>query len=211
MAGLQPGVEDISFTAGDGYSESFPLEITIRDEVMVAYEMNGEPLSDKHGFPARLIVPGFFGVKHVKWLASIEPVNHDFKGFWQQRGWTDTPFVKTFSRFDIPQHNMEVLGETALLGGVAFAGDRGISDVQISQDDGATWQSVDSITEPLSSYTWVIWQMTFSPSRQGEVALRVRAIDGEGVAQTAEERDSLPDGASGHHEITLNFATPPAV
>ena len=65
-ARLRPGVVDISFQASDGYTESIPLERALNQDVMVAYEMNGEPLSDRHGFPARLIVPGFFGLKSVK-------------------------------------------------------------------------------------------------------------------------------------------------
>ena len=121
-ARLKPSVVDIAFYAQDGYSESIPLEMAMRDEVMVAYEMNGEPLPSKHGFPARLIVPGFFGLKHVKWLTKIEPVVHDFRGYWQQRGWTDVPWVKTFSRIDVPSHESGIEGGMLSLGGVAFAG-----------------------------------------------------------------------------------------
>ena len=123
-ARLKPSVVDISFYAQDGYSESIPLEMAMRDEVIVAYEMNGEPLPSKHGFPARLIVPGYFGLKHVKWLTKIEPVVHDFRGYWQQRGWTDVPWVKTFSRIDVPSHMSVIEGGMLSLGGVAFAGDR---------------------------------------------------------------------------------------
>jgi DMSO/TMAO reductase YedYZ molybdopterin-dependent catalytic subunit len=71
-------------------------------EVMVAYEMNGEPLPDNHGFPARLLVPGYFGLKSVKWLKRIAPVNYDFTGFWQHRDWSDKPPIKTMSQFRIP-------------------------------------------------------------------------------------------------------------
>jgi hypothetical protein len=92
-ARLKPGVVDVSFRAEDGYSESMSLGRALNGEVMVAYQMHGEPLSDSHGFPARLIVPGFFGLKSVKWLTEIAPVDRDFQGYWQQRGWTDHPMV----------------------------------------------------------------------------------------------------------------------
>ena len=201
-ARLKPGVVDIAFYAQDGYSESIPLEMAMRDEVMVAYEMNGEPLPSKHGFPARLIVPGYFGLKHVKWLTKIEPVAHDFRGYWQQRGWTDVPWVKTFSRIDVPSHESVIEGGTVSLGGVAFAGDRGISNVEVSVDGGATWTAADSISEPLSPYTWVIWRAEL-PAPGAEFGVRVRATDGEGAVQTAEVAKSLPSGATGHHAIRL--------
>ena len=209
-AGLEPGVVDISFKASDGYEESIPLEMAMRGEVLVAYEMNGVPLPSRHGFPARLIVPGFFGLKHVKWLTSIEPVNFDVMGFWQRRGWTDVPHVKTFSRFDIPESGRRstVSDDSIVLGGVAFAGDRGISNVEVSADLGKTWTSVDHVSEPLSPYTWVIWTKAIStrdlkPLKDDEVVLSVRATDGDGVFQTDEEMGSLPDGASGHHVISV--------
>ena len=203
-AGLKPGVVDISLRAWDGYTESIPLSMAIRDEVIVAFEMNGEPLPHEHGFPARLIVPGFFGLKHVKWLTAIEPVDHDFRGFWQERGWTDVPYVKTFSRFDIPQNRSEVsAGGSVMVGGVAFAGDRGIKAVEVSADGGRTWIPADSIGEPLSPFTWVIWTREFRVPDVGPLTLTVRATDVDGSVQTNKRVDSLPDGATGRQSIEL--------
>ena len=202
-ARLKPSVVDISFHAQDSYSESIPLEMAMRDEVLVAYEMNGEPLPSKHGFPARLIVPGYFGLKHVKWLTKIEPVVHDFRGYWQQRGWTDVPWVKTFSRIDVPSHMSVIEGGMLSVGGVAFAGDRGISNVEVSLDDGATWTPATSISEPLSPYTWVIWRAELPAPLAAEFGVRVRATDGDGEVQTAMLAKSLPSGATGHHAIRL--------
>ncbi len=204
-AKLKPGVIDISFQATDGYSESIPMEMALRDEVIVAYQMNGEPLPFKHGFPARLIVPGYFGLKHVKWLATIEPIDRNFRGYWQQRGWTDEPYVKTFSRLDLPRSRTEIAGDSVMLGGVAFAGTRGISKVEISVNDGATWMPVDHISEPLSPYTWVIWTTEIASQQEGRTLIKVRATDGEDEIQTARTQGSLPDGATGHHGITLFF------
>ena len=135
-AGLRPGVVDVVFESEDGYSESIPVERAMRDEVLIAYEMNGEPLSVSHGFPARLIVPGFFGLKSVKWLTKIEPVAIDYLGYWQQRGWTDDPVVKTMSRIDTPATRTTRPRGAFPVGGVAFAGDRGIAKVELSLDAG---------------------------------------------------------------------------
>ncbi|MCI0841726.1 MAG: molybdopterin-dependent oxidoreductase [Chloroflexi bacterium] len=207
---VQPGVVDILFRAHDDYTESISLDKSMLEQVIVAYEMNGQPLPDEHGFPARLIVPGFFGIKQVKWMTAIEPVSIDYLGFWERRGWTDKPYVKTFSRFDIPWHRSKLFDDSVLVGGVAFAGKRGIRDVEISDDGGEGWVSVDYISEPLSAYTWVIWTMEYTPAKRGPVTLRVRATDGDGDVQTAEFRDTIPDGASGHDDITVLFEDIPA-
>ena len=204
-AGVQPGVVDILFRAHDDYTESISLEKSMLEQVILAYEINGEPLPDDHGFPARLIVPGFFGIKQVKWLTAIEAVDNDYLGFWEQRGWTDKPYVKTFSRFDVPWNRAEIIDDSVLVGGVAFAGKRGIRDVEISDDEGESWVSVDDISEPLSDYTWVIWTKEYTPEQRGRVTLRVRATDGDGDVQTAEFRDTIPDGSSGHDKITVEF------
>ncbi len=204
-ARLRPGVVDISFQASDGYSESVPVDRALNQDVIVAYEMNGEPLSDRHGFPARLIVPGFFGLKSVKWLTHISPVDHDFQGYWQNRGWTDNPIVKTMSRFDVPAANSnEVVGNVDL-GGVAFAGDRGISAVELSLDEGETWAEAELVEGPLSPYTWVIWTATASVERPGDIRAVVRATDGDGNVQIHFRQGTLPDGATGHHTIRVTF------
>ena len=204
-AELKPGVVDISFRASDGYSESIPLSMAMSDDVLVVFEMNGVPLSADHGFPARLIVPGFYGLKSVKWLTAVEPVDYDFKGFWQERGWIDVPYVKTFSRFDIPATDAVVQEGSVTLGGVAFAGDRGISNIEVSADDGLSWTPVDEISAPLSPYTWVIWTKEFVPAARGPHVVRVRATDGDGMVQTSRRKGTVPDGATGHHELPFSF------
>ncbi len=207
-ARLKPGVADVAFRAWDDYSESVSLTKAMSDELLVVYEMNGEPLPPEHGFPVRLIIPGFYGLKSVKWLTTIEPVDHDFRGYWQQRGWDDVPIVKTMSRFDTPLDVSEHPVEAVELGGVAFAGNRAISNVEVSTDEGRTWTPVSQISKPLSPYTWVIWRIEFEPSREGELRFSVRGTNGQGEVQTAERARSLPDGATGHHQMRLFFSDP---
>ena len=204
-AKMKPEVKKIAFSAEDGYSESIPPEIAAREEVLVAYEMNGEPLSAKHGFPARLVIPGLYGLKSVKWLNSIEAVaDPDFLGYWQKRGWSDEAVIKSMSRIDVPRYGAgATVGEPAVLGGVAFAGLRGIRKVEISTDRGTNWEETEIIEEPLSPFTWVLWSGSFTPSIAHRFSVRVRATDGTGEVQTAWMTDPLPDGASGHHQIVV--------
>ncbi len=206
--GLQGGVHDISFEAWDGYSESITLDRAMGEEVLVAYEMNGEPLPTNHGFPARLLIPGFFGLKSVKWLTKIAPVDFNFRGYWQERGWTDQPTVKTMSKFETPATGAGHPFATVDLGGVAFAGDRGISRVELSFDGGETWQEAEAVSQPLSPYTWVVWTAQFTPVERKPAKLVVRATDGQGEVQTASQSGTLPSGATGHHEIRAEFIKP---
>jgi hypothetical protein len=87
------------------------------------------------------------------------------------------------------------------LGGVAFAGDRGISKVEIQIDDG-DWQAVDQLST-VSPLSWSIWRSTWNPPGTGTYSLRVRATDGTGAVQSAEHAKPIPDGASGYHKIDV--------
>jgi DMSO/TMAO reductase YedYZ molybdopterin-dependent catalytic subunit len=111
--------------------------------------MNGEPLPRRHGFPARIVVPGLYGEKNVKWLTGIEVVDHDAKGFYEQQGWGPNFEIPTRSDFFAPKVD-EVrgafrfgepfrVGQPVRLRGRAFAGARGVAGVEFSADDGQTW------------------------------------------------------------------------
>lgn len=201
MAGVQPIATELALYADDGYTESFPLSKALEPTTMLAYLMNDEPLTSRHGFPARLIVPGKYGIKNVKWLTRIDLVASDFKGYWQQRGWTDEATIQTMSRIDVPGARAIVPFGPIELAGIAFAGDRGIRAVEIS-DDGETWQPVDTI-EMVAPLSWAIWRFTWNPPESGTYTLRVRATDGTGAVQTSNRRDPIPDGATGYHTLDI--------
>jgi DMSO/TMAO reductase YedYZ molybdopterin-dependent catalytic subunit len=199
QAALKPGVVDIVLRASDGYADSIPPVQAIAPGTILAYEMNGAPLNQTHGFPLRLIVPGIYGMKNVKWITAIEAVDFDFKGYWQKRGWDDRAPYKTMSRIDVP--SARVKGSTTIAG-IAFAGDRGISRVHVSTDGGKSWQQAD-IKPALSPYAWALWHLDWTPSETGPKLLIARATDGLGVQQTSAHAPPIPDGASGYHARTV--------
>ncbi|MBI4561510.1 MAG: molybdopterin-dependent oxidoreductase [Candidatus Rokubacteria bacterium] len=200
-AGIKPGAVEVILRAADGYSDSFPLKKGLEDGVHVVYEMNGKPLVKEHGAPARVVVPGIYGMKNVKWVTSIELADYDYKGYWEVRGWSDEAIYKTMSRIDVPQGAVKV-GQRGRIAGVAFAGDRGIRDVEVSTDGGTTWQKAE-VKPPLGPFTWVLWALSWTPAAPGSYTLIVRAIEKNSTVQTAEARPPLPDGASGWHRVTV--------
>lgn len=195
QAHLKPGVLKIVLHASDHYADSIPLDRAMQEGTILAYAMNGEALNAIHGFPLRLIVPGIYGMKNVKWITRIEAVDYDFKGYWQARGWDDKAEYKTLSRIDVPRKSFQ--GSTAVAG-IAFAGDRGVKSVEISMDGGETWERAE-IKPAISPYSWALWHKEWTPTRAGNHGLVVRATDGEGHLQTEEEAPPIPDGASGYH------------
>lgn len=199
-AALKEGVVDIVLRASDDYADSIPLDRAMNEATILVYEMNGEALTPVHGFPLRLLVPGIYGMKNVKWVTRIEAVNYDLKGYWQRRGWNDRAEYKTMSRIDAPDG--AVKGE-ATIAGIAFAGDRGISKVEVSTDGGITWQEAE-VKAALSPIAWSLWQKPWTPAQPGKHRLLVRATDGRGVTQTAQHAPPDPDGSSGHHSKVIS-------
>jgi DMSO/TMAO reductase YedYZ molybdopterin-dependent catalytic subunit len=196
-AELEPNVIDIKFTAVDGYTESLPVEVALDPETLLCYNMGGQPLTRSHGSPLRVYTPGRYGIKNPKWIIKIEAIDNDYKGFWQQRGWTESGFVKSASVIDTSQNGSDGI---TMVGGIAFAGARGIQSVELSVDDGA-WMRAE-LDRPLSQLTWVLWRAALELTAGGHI-ITVRSVDGEGNVQTSEKSPSQPDGGTGHHSIRI--------
>ena len=205
-AGPKPGGRELVLRAADGYSDSFPLELGMDPTVLLAVSQNGEPLRPEHGFPCRVRIPRLYGMENVKWLESIEVVGADYLGYWQKRGWEDVAVVKTQSRIDVVGEDFSArIGEPAWIAGVAWAGGRGISKVEVSTDGGGSWDEA-LLKDPLSPNSWVLWAHSWTPTRRGRFAVSCRATDGDGKRQTSEEAAPHPDGASGYHVVTVEVS-----
>lgn len=200
-AGIRAGVVDLICRGSNGYSDSIPLAKALEPTTLLAYGMNGTTLPRSHGFPCRLYAPGLYGEKNVKWLQEVELVDYDYSGYWQERGWTDIAVITTVSIIDTPRGT--VLRESDLLpiGGIAFAGDRGITAVQVRIDDG-DWQDalLEANDPPL---IWQRWRFDWRPEL-GSYRLSARAIDGAGNPQIASERPPHPDGMTGLHTVSVD-------
>jgi DMSO/TMAO reductase YedYZ molybdopterin-dependent catalytic subunit len=141
-------------------------------------------------------------MKNVKWLERIEVVDYDYRGYWQRSdGWDNVAEIKTASRIDVPAELSAVDGEI-VVAGVAWAGDRGIRRVEVSADDGRTW-SPAVLRRELARAAWRQWRLSWRPTSSGRVVLRVRAVDGRGDLQLAQEQPPHPSGASGYDQVDV--------
>lgn len=206
-AGLPTNTREIRFGCADGYTESLPLDVAMDDRTLMSYSMNGEALPKEHGFPARIVLAGRYGMKNPKWLTTIAPTAQPYNGYWEQRGWNKDAFVRTMSRLDYPQERDVVPAGKPfpLVRGVAFAGARDISKVEISFDDGTTWHET-RLRRVLPAGDWVPFTYEWTPPAAGRYPVVVRAADGEGQLQDPVERDSFPNGATGYHRVMITAA-----
>ena len=206
-AGVRAEATQIVGRSVDRFTAGFPTAWAMEPdrESLVAVTMNGEPLPPSHGFPARLIVPGLFGyVSATKWLSDIELTTWEgFNGYWVPLGWAKEGPILTQSRIDVPRASASIPAGRTPIAGVAWAPDRGISVLEVRIDDGECLPA--ELSTPISDATWVQWLLAWEAT-PGEHRIAVRATDGTDEVQTDRRTPPAPDGARGHHTITVSVA-----
>lgn len=193
-----PEADMVLSRSRDGWTAGTPLEVLQEEDrnAILAIGMNGEPLPEEHGFPARLVVPGLYGyVSATKWVTELRLTRFDQStAYWTDRGWGERGPVKLQSRIDV----VRPVDGGALVAGVAWHQHTGVAGVQVRVDEGP-WQEAELATA-ISADTWVQWRATLDPA-PGEHTLQVRAISADGEVQTGVVRGVLPDGATGYHTV----------
>lgn len=202
-AGIHPEATHLKITGEDDFYETVALDLINSDpRVMLTYHWDGIPLLYKHGFPLRIYIPDHYGMKQPKWIKTIEVQDHDEDGYWVKRGWSKTARMRATSVVDVAASDMpfEENGQTFVpVGGIAHAGARGISKVEVRVDDGE-WVEAQ-LRAPLSDTTWVIWRYDW-PFEAGRHSFAVRCVEGDGTPQIAESNPNRPSGATGIHRLT---------
>ncbi|HEX2027269.1 MAG TPA: molybdopterin-dependent oxidoreductase [Nitriliruptorales bacterium] len=213
-AGLDDRVVEVVFTGADRgveggieqhYQRSLAVEDATRADVLLAYELNGQPLPPQHGAPVRLVVPGWYGMASVKWLTAIDAVDTPFHGYQQATAYrlrTDPdddgiPVQRIAVRSlmippgipDFLTRRRLVRGGPCELQGRAWSGAGAITRVEVSVDGGATWHDAER-GAPVGRHAWTGWRWTWK-AEPGEYELCCRATDGEGRAQPLAHRWNL--------------------
>ena len=198
--GLRPEAKALSIKSADGFYEMVTLEDMLDPRTLLVYAINGKTLPVDHGFPLRIYIPNRYGMKQPKWIISIEAVDHPGLGYWEDRGWSAEARPQTISIIDTVAKDHIENGRLPI-GGIAWAGDRGIQKVEV-QVDARAWAAAVLRTPPLGPLTWVIWRYDWAVM-PGRHAFLVRATDGTGALQIAAPHGSYPDGATGYHSVTV--------
>jgi len=205
-AGVQESARYLHITSGDGFYETVDLELINQDErIMFAYAWDDQPLPVDHGYPLRIWIPDRYGMKQPKWITGIEVIDEYREGYWVERSWDRVARVKSTSVIDTVAVDqiIERQGQRLVpVGGIAFAGDRGISKVEV-RVDGGPWQEAQ-LRQPLSETTWVLWRYEW-PFQEGDHTFEVRCYEDDGTLQILESSGARPDGATGIHSYDADL------
>jgi hypothetical protein len=198
LAELSPTPEAAALyiTSDDGFFESVPMEEAVDERTMLVYAMNSELLTAEHGSPLRIYIPNHYGMKQPKWIRTIEVVDKPITGYWVVRGWDHKATPQTTSVVDTIAVDAPEDGKIPI-GGIAWAGARGIEKVEVQIDEGE-WLPADLRNPPYSKLCWVQWRYDWV-AESGSHLVKVRAVDGEGKAQKEYFSEPHPSGSTGIH------------
>src|SRR6266849_496037 len=194
----------VAFYSVDGYTVSLPLEEVLKVDALLAWQMNGVTLPNRHGFPLRALVPGRYGEENPKWLTRVELTDQFVGGLYADQGWYNGP-LHTWNRIDRPRGSVP-LGHPVEVGGIAFAGARGVQKVEVSVDGGISWHQAQ-LEPPLSGDAWVLWSWQWLPTLPGRYTLEARVTDGTGEVQTSRMQGTVPNGATGYHIVMVDVVS----
>jgi DMSO/TMAO reductase YedYZ molybdopterin-dependent catalytic subunit len=217
QAGVKPGVLEVVLEGADSgevkkepaspgkisYARSLPLAKAASPDVILAYRMNGEPLTPAHGFPLRAVVGGWYGMASVKWLSRVAVVSRVFHGYFQTADYTYWEQRDGLPIQLLPVSEIEVKAEIARpalhevvpansvyrIHGAAWTGESTIAKVELSSDQGQTWLAAQLLGEP-TRYGWRLWEHHWrTPAQPGRYTLMARATDARGRTQSS-KRDA---------------------
>jgi DMSO/TMAO reductase YedYZ molybdopterin-dependent catalytic subunit len=201
QAGLQAGATTVIFygaDSGDGeqvppgthFARAIPIEKAMDPSTLLVYEMNGVPLPTEHGFPLRALVSGWYGMDSVKWLTRVETSQEPFTGYFQREryvamrndgGRQPITVMRVNSKFVRPSNEEEIRSKTYHIEGLAWAGERKISKVEVRYDT-VGWRLATLAAPPLAML-WTPWSYEWQIPRAGRYTLEVRAFDDAGRVQ----------------------------
>ncbi|MFI6595713.1 sulfite oxidase [Nonomuraea sp. NPDC050536] len=188
QAGIRPDAVDVLPQGLDAPFEHYghvrrPLPVAkAMDDVLVAYEMNGRPLPPDHGFPVRLVVPGWVGIASIKWLGDIEVATRELFSPWNTEFYPDVTTQPVKSAFELPWYATLEAGRAHILHGRSWSGNGRVTRVEVSLDGGHTWRRAEHHGKHLVG-AWLPWHIGWAPRQVGPHVLMARATDASGRTQ----------------------------
>lgn len=190
ISGPPAGTVEIVLRGADDYHASVPVEDYEDAPIWLVWGMNGEALSPEHGAPARLMIPGRYGIKNLKWITSIGWVDRVHEGYWDRYGWSHTGEYKVCGFIHVPSWHDEVRSPVTVLGS-AFAGRDPIVSVELTDDGGKTWMPCTLDYNP-GADRWTLWSFVWRPRQKGDQEIQVRATTAGGQVTVMD-----PGGSNG--------------
>jgi DMSO/TMAO reductase YedYZ molybdopterin-dependent catalytic subunit len=217
-AGVKAEAKEFAMKGADWYETTLPIDEVMRPGVRLVHQMNGEALTAEHGYPVRIIIPGHFGQKQPKWLVELEAIAKTKTGFWENQGWSNTAEIPTHGMIRQVQEQrvwdkrhqvtLDRDGDAGwekgvLIAGVALDRSTPITSIEVSVDQGATWQPAEQ-NRPESPHEWTLWRHVWTPKAPGKYTLLARATS-QRQQQPLNDRNGK-DGSSGvlQIQVTLN-------
>jgi len=224
--GIQEAAREVVFIGSDrgkvsqgrevAYTRSLPKEVAMKPDILLAWEMNGHPLSAEHGFPLRLVVPGWYGMASVKWLSEISVVEEPFKGFFQSEHYVyaeeegtaegePVRQIRVRSLILKPETGTEYESEVIEIAGIAYSGEGEITKVELSFDADNSWEPA-RLEELSSTYAAQRWSFAWVLDQPGVYNILSRATDSVGNTQPIEQRwNRLGYGNNGIQEVIITI------
>ena len=187
--GIHESATGVKYTAADGYYASHTLEQIKNNGVLVALYMNGEPIPPLHGFPVRILNPGYYGVKQPAWVTSIEVIDRPMEDYWGDRGWDVSPPIEIDSTIFTPDKSVKIgSNEPLRVTGAAFGGTR-VAKVEVTTDRGKSFSEAHIVEQLDADNTWVFWEIELTFSSPGSYTVNARATDIHGNQQQEDDPD----------------------
>ena len=194
------GAIEIVFTSEDGYSTSLPVA-DLDLPIWLVWRMNGEPLPAQHGSPARLLVPGRYGMKNPKWIVEIAFSPEPYTGYWEGYGWSQTAEYKANALIRAPERNETVLAGPVRAQGTAYAGSDPVVAVQVQVDDG-DWVDAALDYNP-GADIWTLWHLDLElPAGDHTITARCQTASGAASLDTTEGTEGL-EGYDGSMRVSV--------
>ena len=210
QAGLKSAGHHLRLESLDGYHTGIPVSLALEEHSLLAYQMNGEPLPAKHGYPLRALWPGRYGQKQPKWLHRITVQRQPHVGHFEGQGWSDEAIIKPNSRIEQPPPR-QIQSGSFYVAGVAYTNDAGLEKVEVSLDDGKSWHGAQLLRGP-SPRVWTHWWLPVTELDPGAHRVLARATDKSGNTQSRPERNSsllggtFPDGTDEMHRVVVQVS-----